>query len=153
MAKRALTEFEQAAFDKLKVHGLRITTPRKAIIACLANASHPLSAYRIKELLDETPAPADVVSIYRTLATLDALGLIHRVHSSDGFLPCTVGVHTEPATEHAICDNCGKVVELAISPQTTSDIQQQVGMIGFRLRHLRVEIEGECEVCQENTPS
>ncbi len=146
-------DFVKTALDRMKVQGLRLTQPRKLVVETLAKTKTPLSAYRIFEQISEHGEQIDVVSIYRTLATLDSLGLVHFVHSADGFMPCTVHDHGQPGIEHAVCDDCGKVIELDLSQETTHDITGQLGKIGFRLRHVRVEIEGQCDTCaNENAP-
>lgn len=146
-------DFNEIAIERMKQHGLRITQPRIQVVEALAETDQPLSAYRIKDHIEAQGQKADVVSIYRTLTTLDSLGLVHFVHSSDGFLPCTLHNHEGPGIEHAVCDDCGKVIELDLSKQTTEEISGQLQQIGFQLRHVRVEIEGQCGDCtHKNAP-
>ncbi len=153
MEKSGKSDFRDTATQKLKESGLRLTIPRKLVIELLRNTKTPLSAYRIKELANQAKSNIDVVSIYRTLATFDSLGLIHRVHSSDGFMPCTIECHSSPGSEHAICDNCGNVTEHHLSKETAAEISMQMKEIGFRIRNFRVEIEGNCINCETKSPS
>src|SRR5690606_13341939 len=99
-------EFITLSLDRMKNAGLRLTKPRKMVVEILELSNIPLSAYRIHEQITASGAQADVVSVYRTLTTLDSLGLVHYVHSADGFMACTVDHHHEPGSEHAVCDDC-----------------------------------------------
>lgn len=153
MTENARSGFEKVALERMKHSGLRMTKPRKLVVKTLANTEQPLSAYRIHEQISANGGQIDVVSVYRTLSSLDSLGLVHYVHSADGFMPCTMHSHDEAGVEHAVCDDCGSVVELNLSKETAEEITGQLDQIGFKLRHVRVEIEGQCGNCKTQSAS
>jgi hypothetical protein len=63
----------------LQNDGYRLTRPRRAVVSTLAKSQRALSPTQIYNLAREQYASLGLVSVYRTLETLDALGLIQRV--------------------------------------------------------------------------
>jgi Fur family ferric uptake transcriptional regulator/Fur family zinc uptake transcriptional regulator len=70
------------AGDVLRAAGLRRTQARQAVLAALVATRRPMAHQRVAELVGLEMI--DKVTIYRTLATLRAVGLVHVVRGVDG---------------------------------------------------------------------
>ena len=95
----------------LQRHGLRCTTPRLAVTSVLfavPDAGH-LSAQQIVAVLGERGDPVDLATVYRTLATLVDVGVLHAL--AVGERTMTYGL-TANAHHHAVCTRCGEVIEV-----------------------------------------
>ena len=134
----------------LRTEGLRITKPRRAVCAVLA-ASHGehLSAPAIHERTSsETGVAVDQSTVYRTLETLEAAGLITHTH-----LPAGASVYhlaDEAPHQHLVCVGCGRTLAL---PE--SEIERFVAEIkaktGFVLDPTHVALSGHCAECAAAT--
>lgn len=153
MSQQADGGFEIQAQQSLTKAGLRLTNPRKAVIAALSNAQRPLNAYAIHRQIVGEGGTVDVVSVYRTLEVLNELGLVHFVPASDGFLPCHLGCDHGTGIEHLVCDTCGSVEEVELPDCATGDIRDQLKSHGFVSRRVTVQVEGTCKQCQQTAPS
>ncbi|MFJ1730259.1 Fur family transcriptional regulator [Streptomyces sp. NPDC088254] len=89
----------------LRRHGLRCTPSRLHILALLSSSELHLSSAETWAELDRRGTPYDQATVYRTLETLTAAGLIHAVHGPG---PKRYGVSSE-THHHAVCEQCGQV--------------------------------------------
>jgi Fe2+ or Zn2+ uptake regulation protein len=71
--------YEDHCLRVLREGGFRITMPRVQVIRALADTDRALSAYAVHEKILEVGGKIDVVSVYRILATLQEVGLIHHI--------------------------------------------------------------------------
>jgi Fur family transcriptional regulator, ferric uptake regulator len=104
-ARPVRAETVGAAVDALRAHGLRVTEPRRRVLAALYGSAAPVSA-------EELAGGADVASVYRNLETLETVGLVQHVHLGHGpgrYAP------REPAG-WAACERCGSHQRLAGAP-------------------------------------
>lgn len=127
---------------------LRVTMPRIQVIRVLASADRPLSPHAIHDAILAEGGRIDVVSVYRILAALQQLDLVHHIGSVDGYMACGMDGHDEPETEHLICTTCGKVTEAAVPLESTRALQMQLMDFEFAPDLVRVEILGECRECR-----
>ena len=113
---KQLDDYLERCMDLLKDSGSRVTSTRRAVMRCLAEAPQALSPKAILELMKSNPnSPAiDLVTIYRILNTFAQLGLIHQVAPAGEFMACT---HLDCSTKlHALtrCQVCGNTEELDV---------------------------------------
>ncbi|MCB0826034.1 MAG: transcriptional repressor [Armatimonadetes bacterium] len=141
------TPFVSAAIEKLRGVGMRITSPRIAILETLDQSDLPLNAYALQEAVTLTGKKVDVVSVYRTLKVLRELDLVHYVQSSDGYLACRLEGEHGSASEMIVCDTCGNVMELDIDPCAMTDLSEQLSSLGFKASRITIEVEGVCKSC------
>lgn len=141
--------FIQESLEGLKAAGYKITGPRRAVLDVLATAEMPLSAYDIEERIPEN-IPINVVTIYRVLEVFEKLGIVHRIHTKEGYVRCDFekqqGCHT-----FAVCDQCGRADEFI---QLTCDMEKAIpkNLSYKNLKHLS-EMTGTCEKCSLNFKS
>jgi Fur family ferric uptake transcriptional regulator len=91
---------------------MRDTPQRREVLNVLATATggpaHHLTAGQIHQRLLDQGSTVDKATVYRTLATLTELGLVHEVSDANG----TTYGQAQHSHHHAICTQCGKVNDL-----------------------------------------
>ena len=135
--------YEDYALQELRTAGYRITMPRVQVIRALADTKIALSAYAIHEKIILTGGKIDVVSVYRILATLQDVGLIHHIGVVDGYFPCKGGNHGGKRSEVVVFEDTGDVMELALPQSIIDGIEEQAKKNGFRANTIKIEITGE----------
>ncbi len=130
----------------LRRHGLRVTTPRRAVCAVLASShGEHLSAPVIYERTrSEAGVSVDQSTVYRTLETLQEAGLITHTH-----LPAGASVYhlaDEPPHQHLVCVDCGRTLALpeAQIEEFVADVRSKTG---FVLDPTHVALSGHCAEC------
>lgn len=131
---------------RLQQVGCRLTLPRRAVIATLSQADHPLSPLEIYDQARQICQRLGLVTVYRTLERLENLVLIRRV-----FLPGK-GLAYLPAYHDAdillLCQVCGHTEQ--VREQTLELFIQHLGQkLGYQVAHQPVEITGTCSECQQ----
>lgn len=140
VSKEDAKAFEDSAIDRLKAKGFRITMPRVQVIRVLGQSNQALSAYGIHERILDMGGRIDVVSVYRILATLVEVGLIHHIGVVDGYLACRINPDHANMSEHVIDQNTGSVIEVEIPSQAVSAIEKQLKGMGFETLNIKIEI-------------
>ena len=123
----------------------RFTENRRSVLELLLAEHRPIGAYEILERFDwkgRRPAPTQ---IYRALAFLEAMGLVHRIASRNAYVACS-GPSEGHGTVFLVCEQCGRVAEpdAAALGRTVHDL---AGASGFELRTHFLEVTGRCPEC------
>ncbi|MFD7690820.1 Fur family transcriptional regulator [Streptomyces sp. NPDC059781] len=110
----------------LRRHGLRCTHGRLRILALLRESGQHLTATEIHARLEHTGEGHHSTTVYRSLETLTALGVVHAV---PGPGPTRYGITDEPH-HHTVCQRCGHVSDLASAPlvDAVSRIEELTGL-------------------------
>jgi Fe2+ or Zn2+ uptake regulation protein len=144
-AKTVTTEaktYEDYALHELRQAGYRITMPRVQVIRALADTSYALSAYAIHEKIISSGGKIDVVSVYRILATLVEVGLIHKIGMVDGYFPARVHDAAGKRSGVLVDETTDNITELDL-PQTLVDAIHEIASgHGFETTGFLVEIKG-----------
>jgi Fe2+ or Zn2+ uptake regulation protein len=127
----------------LRTAGMRITAPRRAVCEVLARAPEDhLSAGDIAERA--AGRGIDPSTVYRTLDTLEGLGLVHHVHLGHGAGAYHVtGSHRH---HHLVCESCGAVVDVPLA-ELRSAIESVTRPHGFVADDAHFAIVGRCASC------
>lgn len=127
----------------LRAHGLRVTAPRITVLQALREGRGHMSAEEVyAAVLARYPA-INLVTVYRTLESLEELGLASRVELGDKL---TRWEWIGDAHHHLICRHCGAVVELGDEPfQRLSDDLARSRGVRVDVRHLA--LPGLCPAC------
>lgn len=141
-------QYEGKAIERLKLQGMRITGPRRAVVRALAETRKPMGAYEIRDQVAGAGGRIDVVSVYRILASLVEAGLAHRIGIVDGYLACPGSHSGDHQTEHLVCESCGCVEEIPVPQTALSEIGVSGSRLGFMARQTRVEVIGLCSHCR-----
>jgi len=133
--------------DGLRAAGLRVTAPRRAVCEVLADSPEDhMSAADITERV--SGAGIDLSTVYRTLDTLEGLGLVHHVHLGHGAGAYHVtGSHRH---HHLVCESCGVVVDVPLS-ELRNAIESVTGPHGF-VADGHFAIVGKCASCAGRAP-
>jgi Fur family transcriptional regulator, ferric uptake regulator len=134
----------EAALTAVRSRGLRVTSPRRQLVAALYETEEPLTA----DALAGRMADADVASVYRNLETLEQVGLVKHFHLGHGparYVRAGAGVR-----EYLVCDRCGRV--LALAPDELDDVRDAVrDRTGWEARFTHFPISGLCADCDAHT--
>ena len=87
----------------------------------------------------------DLVSVYRNVAALLELGLLHRVLGSTAVRPCA---GREPRCHHAVvCTACGAAREFHSRPleRALAEVRRATG---FSIQEHLLELRGLCAACR-----
>lgn len=137
-----LTEVEVA----LRHNGQRMTKPRRAVLGVLAATERPLKAEDIRQ--SAGLAVTDLVTVYRNLETLRALGVLQRIVMEDGvqlFEPVTAHKHHH----HLICRECHQTLPLEVC--FGAQLESHAEAAGFsEVEHI-IEVFGRCAACSDNS--
>ena len=128
--------------DELRGRGERMTPARRAVIEELAAAEGHLTADDLVDRVHATVPSAHRATIYRTMDTLERLGVVEHTHLGHGR---AIYHLAEDAHPHLVCERCGAVVQLG--PEVLADVARQVqDQHGFVLLH-HFALVGRCPTC------
>lgn len=131
--------------ERLRHHGLRITTARKAVLSLLEGSPHALAQHDVSTAL---PGLADRVTLFRILQAFEEAGIVHKVMDAHGvarYAVCPSGCdahHHADSHAHFHCTDCGAVYCM-------EDVELPKVKLpkGFRLKESHLELEGNCGKC------
>ncbi len=134
-----IDEMEQVLRDR----GVRITGPRREIWKLFQNSPHGMTITEAVEAVQEKRI--GLATVYRTVEVLERIGLLRRVHNSQGD---HLFVTSRPGHYHPlVCRSCGKVLEFE-----TCDLQELEQRLaeasGFKVEGHELEVYGTCPECQ-----
>jgi Fe2+ or Zn2+ uptake regulation protein len=116
----------------------------------LQEAEAPLSPQEILERGGAIHRALGLTTVYRTVALLTELGVVRRVHRSDG---CHGYVATSPGhCHHVICEMCGRTVEFPGSEDLTALIGQVEKSTDYRVDEHLLQLFGLCPDCRGRNP-
>jgi len=137
------TKLDDKARAMLKRARLYCTEARIAILRVLMEAARPLRQNQVAEQV--TRRTLNKVTIYRTLQSLVAVGLVHRAYTQNRAWHFELADHcTEKQCHpHFTCTNCGVT-------HCLTDIFVPIARIankGFIISRQQVRLEGLCPAC------
>lgn len=131
----------------LKAAGLRCTAKRLAILELLGSAASPVAVEEVHDALMETGVRLDLSTVYRSLETMEAAGLVSRQRlGPEGRM---FFERSGLGHRHFLrCTSCGVLVPLSCCPleayQETVESESSWVVLGHRL-----ELFGYCPACRE----
>jgi len=131
--------------EKLQVHGYRLTESRRAVVEVIANSDRVLSAIEVFDLARERCASLGLVTVYRTIAKLEELALVDRVHQPGD---CHAYVAAVPGHQHLlICQNCGRAAYFE-GDSLEALILRVAADSGYHVQDHWLQLFGLCAACQ-----
>ena len=133
-----------AALDRLRTAGHRITTARRLLLAVLSENHAHRSAEELAAAVQARAPRTNRSTIYRNLDELARLGLIDRT----GIGGRPAAYHLAPADHgHLACETCGQITEI---PAGLLDglARELRDRYGFTLSQHCAAITGRCAGCQ-----
>jgi Fe2+ or Zn2+ uptake regulation protein len=131
---------------KLRARGERMTGPRRAVLAVLAERGEHLNADTVVTRVAERDPGVHRASVYRSLEALSELGVIQHVHVGHGATAYHL-IHDGQRHLHAQCRVCGAVTDLP--PDLLDDVATTLlAQHGFVLDAGHVALSGLCGACE-----
>lgn len=128
----------------LRSHGLRRTPQREATLEAVAEAEGHATAEEIVARVRRTVRGVSPSTVYRTLGTLEKVGILchaHLGHSASVYHVGSAALH-----QHLVCERCGRIVE--VEPDATAGFGKQMEKrFGFRPDFTHFAVLGECGGC------
>ena len=126
----------------LKQAGYSITKQRMLVFGLMLGQEPML----MSQLIKKADGRIDTVSIYRTIALFEKLGIVQRLNIGWKYkfeLTDKFADHHH----HLSCKNCGKVIE--INEHALEDFISEVAkQNSFHAVEHQVEVQGYCEICK-----
>lgn len=134
------TEIER----EMTARGLRLTRQRRAVLDVVAGANSQLSALQVYDCARATHPEVGLTTVYRTLALLEELGAVRRLHGDEA---CESLVPAAAAHGHSVvCESCGRVEEF-----TACDISSVAAAAatetGYAITDHFLQLSGTCAAC------
>jgi len=131
--------------ERLRRRGLRVTPQRQRIFQILSDSTtHPTAEAVYAEVRRDMPT-ISLKTVYETLKELAELG---EIQSFDlGLGARRFDPNLEPH-HHLICDNCGRVSDVAADFSQVEIPSEQCQ--GFTVRTIEVSFRGICEQCAQS---
>jgi Fur family transcriptional regulator, ferric uptake regulator len=139
---------EREILTLLRSEGGRVTTGRRAIVrALLTGPDHHVTAEDVARMVQVEHPDVHVSTVYRTLDSLEAHGVVERVNLSTGGGGSAIYHLTDHTHHHLVCEQCGAVVELP--PDGLADLAASVAeRHGFELAGRHQVLSGLCADCR-----
>lgn len=130
--------------DILRKHDIRMTSQRYAILEYLAlDGIHPTANEVYEELKDEFPSMS-VATVYNNLNFFKQAGIVKELPFGDNSTRFDL---TDTTHYHAVCNNCGKVVDFNY-PGLDEAEKVIEAMTEFKVDGHSFKINGLCKECQ-----
>jgi Fur family transcriptional regulator, ferric uptake regulator len=138
--------------ERLCARGLRLTTPRRQVLAAvtaLAHATPEAIGARLREEAGADGGAPDTSTVYRTLELLEQLGLVWHTHLGKG---APIYHAAEHPHLHVVCDSCGEISSAA--PGLLDGVAERLAAdLGFTVDVGHVALSGTCRACRERAGS
>jgi Fur family ferric uptake transcriptional regulator len=133
--------------DLVRERGLRLTEPRRRVLAVLAKGEH-LTPEVLTHLVGRDGGTALPPStIYRTLQSLEDVGIVTHTHLDHG--PATYHLARPHRHLHVVCRRCRAVLE--ISTEAADGLVSRIlEETGFRADPTHMAIHGHCAACAQD---
>lgn len=134
-----------AWLEHLQAGGYRLTGARRAVVETIASTPYALDPGQIYQQAHAAYPRLGLVTVYRTLEKLEALGLIQRVHRADG---CNAYIANQDGHQHLlICTQCGRA-EYFSGDDLESLIRAVEQERGYQIQGHWLQLYGLCSACQ-----
>jgi len=132
------------ALGQFRALRLRITNPRKEILAVLAKAAKPLSS---EEVFSELKKGNDLVTVYRSLATMEEAGLLRRYEFGDGVRRYELSQEQEHHHHYIRCRGCGSL-EAFDGCDFEDTLARALAKTGYEMIRHTLDVQALCRACQ-----
>lgn len=126
-----------------KSAGLKVTQQRLEIYTALLEARNHPSAEALHHLLAGRLPALSLDTVYRTLATLEKLHLVHRLETPENQARYEA---LGPRHHHFLCDRCGQVIDFVWQSFDAVELPQTLAEIGT-IDRTSVIVHGKCAAC------
>jgi Fur family peroxide stress response transcriptional regulator len=131
--------------DALRKAGIKVTRQRLEIIREVVHAEGHPSIGEVYEAVRLRMPSISLDTVYRTMRTLSAMGMIHPVGSSGDRVRFDAD---RTPHHHFICAVCGEAYDFVCPELDDIPIPEQARALGLA-RGSRIEVRGVCAKCLE----
>ena len=125
--------------DRLREQGGRITTARRLVVSTLLGATGHVTAEELATAIQAQHPEVHLSTVYRTLDSLEKLGIVGHTHLGHGPAVYHVGV----THQHLVCEECGAVID--VPTDLLEDLQNALyAQYGFDLHIGHFALLGRC---------
>jgi Fur family ferric uptake transcriptional regulator len=130
----------------VRERGGRVTTPTRAVVQVLEDASDHLTAADIAQAVRQRHPDIHGSTIYRVLDRLTELGVVSHAHL--GSRPAVYHLISDQH-DHLVCERCGAVLD--VPPTVMRPVARRVARdYGFELTAGHFALGGLCVRCSAN---
>lgn len=126
-----------------KLKGMRVTPQRVEIYKEVAKSKNHPDAEAVYEAVKHKMPNVSVDTVYRTLASLEEMGMIFRV---DNQLPKARFDADKTPHNHFICTNCNEVYDIFLEDDSTLQPPKEAENFG-QIKDVNIQIRGICNKC------
>jgi Fur family ferric uptake transcriptional regulator len=129
----------ESMLDQLRQQGQRVTTARRLVISTLIDARGHVTAEDLAVDIQEQHPEIHLSTVYRTLDSLEKLGIVEHTHVGHGPAVYHVGI----THQHLVCEECGAVIDVPthLLEGVGDSLRQQYG---FELHIGHFALLGRC---------
>lgn len=147
-------ELEHRIIDRLERAGHRLTEPRTLLVRAVSGRKYtPFTGEDLYEQLRETGLGR--ATVFRTLRVLQDIGVLTRLHTTDGCRRYIVGPpdddHDADHHDRLICRECGHVAYLDECPMQDA-LSRIARQSGYKVETHQLDIVGLCADCTASEP-
>ncbi len=142
----------EAAHERLRLLGARVTQPRLAILACLIGSEDALTHQAVIDRLPAEGETIDRVTVYRVLDWLVEQGVAQKRAGNDRVFRFSLVEHEAARAQvhrqhsHFHCTRCDRTFCLdAVSAPAQLTVPQVPS--GFAVEHVELTVNGVCAEC------
>lgn len=143
-----MIDVHAVAETRLRGQGHRYTRNHRAVIEALDEAVRPLA---LPELMHRRRDIAQS-SAYRSVAVLEAAGLVHRLVTASDFARFELAQElTERHHHHRVCSSCGEIEDFTLPPDVEAALDKALDRIAeraaFSAQSHQLDLLGVCAKC------
>lgn len=140
----------EASAEALRTAGFKLTPQRRAILELFAGErGHWTAPAAFAALSGTRGASLSQATVYNTLETLSELGILSRFTRADGV---TMFDRNTKPHHHAVCSECGVVVDVEPPPSTLERVQRSLcscfAADRFSVESTDIWLTGTCGRCR-----
>ncbi|WP_354685878.1 Fur family transcriptional regulator [Cupriavidus necator] len=147
----------EAAHERLRQLGARVTQPRLCILACLIGSDEALTHQAVIDRLPEQGETVDRVTVYRVLDWLVDQGVAQKRAGNDRVFRFSL-IEREAARaqehrqhSHFHCTRCDRTFCLDASAPAQPAVPRVPS--GFAIEHVELTVNGVCAECGKRAPA
>jgi len=145
---RSIDGIHASVAERLGSASMRYTKTRRALIDVLAETYCPLTVDQIRDNL-----AAPLSTVYRTLAILEEIRLVHRLTSNTSdFARFELAEDLLGHHHHLECAGCGTMIDITLADQLETDLSRALARLAskrrFAIDNYQLDIVGTCATCR-----
>lgn len=142
-----------SAIDRLKAHGLKLTSPRQSLLKAMSKLDAPFTTEQVFKAVSRPSSKGkskfDLVTVYRSLSAFNEAGILSRVDLDDGVIRYEWADPSGHHHHHFVCTSCRTIEPLDLCSVHGPIQSQEEALVrkGYaRIVH-RLEFYGLCPRC------